>query len=321
MPAAQSPTSAIMVPATTAFHISRSVGLEAARIQITNWRRGRKARWLGYTNAIWNKLGKYAWDRITAALDFLDQRTLFGLPIEFRARALGAHAAIGAHCIVSRSVAPFDRRLLHGHALRTPALPEHATDRFTHLAHGIFTVLGVIERAGWCLFDCQHVQCYQVVDVYVSPAVLARADVLRHAELLRHLNQPRHLDAVRIEAVPKPVDQARRNHDRAHTVARRTPHHLVDLDAGRPLRRGHERRVLIEHLLDQLAAGAGADDAGAVSVQEGFAGVGERLEHGFGRSAMAGTGGVDRNVGVIRGPSQNFGVIEGAVHRRHPELG
>jgi hypothetical protein len=32
-------------------------------------------------------------------------------------------------------------------------LPEHAADRFAHLAHGILAGLGVIERAGRRLLD------------------------------------------------------------------------------------------------------------------------------------------------------------------------
>ena len=134
------------------------------------------------------------------------------------------------------------------------------------------------------------------------------------------LVQPRHLDAVRIEALPEPVNQARRDHDRAHAIARRTLHHLVDLHAQCPLRRRREWRVLIEHFIDKLAARSGADDAGAVGVQKGLTGVGKRLEHSFRCGAMAGISGVDRYVRVQRGLSQNLSVVERPAHRSDAEL-
>src|SRR4030095_12485609 len=85
--------------------------------------------------------------RITAALDLLDQRACVRPPFEVRPRALGAHATVRAHGIVGQSLAPFCCRLLHSHALCAATLPEHAADRFAHLAHGILAVLGVIELA------------------------------------------------------------------------------------------------------------------------------------------------------------------------------
>jgi hypothetical protein len=62
-----------------------------------------------------------------------------------------------------------------------------------------------------------------------------------------------------------------------YAIARCTPDHLVDFHARSPLRRRRERRVLIKHFLNQFAARTGADDAGAIGVQEGFAGVASAL--------------------------------------------
>src|SRR5215471_9920054 len=88
--------------------------------------------------------------RITAALDLLDQRASLRPPFKFRARALSANAAIGAHGIVGRSVTPFGCRFLDGHALRAAALSKHAADCFAHLAHGC----GCGAMAGISGIDC-----------------------------------------------------------------------------------------------------------------------------------------------------------------------
>src|SRR5262245_59855770 len=120
----------------------------------------------------------------------------------------------------------------------------------SHTSRMEFSPFSVLYHAPTRLLAFQHVHTHNDIAVHTGPAVLARANVLRHAEFFCQLDQPRHLDALRIETVSSPVDQARRNHDRAYAVACRIPHHLVDFHARRSLRRRCEPCLLIEHILD-----------------------------------------------------------------------